>query len=98
MLHFLIMLSYMAFTSYLFVYYYKDANPIGVGAQQWLFVIGHIIVTCIVAVVQMIKVKRERRAGQTLLIGLIAIVFWMTLYSIFFEPKLWDYMWKLRGQ
>jgi hypothetical protein len=92
------MLSYIAFTEYLFVYYYKDGSPIGVGVQQWLFVIGHIVVTCIVAVIQMINVKRERRAGQTLLIGLIAIAFWLTVYIVFFDAIILDYMWSLKGK
>ena len=93
-LHLVIALLYMGIASYGFVVA-KDHNPIGVGLQQWLFILLHLLITTTVMAFLWAKNTNKRVGRNKFLLNIGAIVLWIGIMLIF-SNAIWRWLWSFR--
>jgi len=93
-LHLIIVLLYLGITSYAFVVA-KDHNPIGVGLQQWLCILLHLLITITVMAMLWAKNTNKRAGRNKFLLNIGAIVLWIGI-TLVFSNAIWHWLWSLR--
>jgi len=93
-LHLCIALLYLGITSFEFVVR-KDPNPVGVGLQQWLCIVLHILATVTIMAILWTRNTNKRAGRNKFMLNIGAIVLWVGILLIF-SNAIWNWLWSLR--
>lgn len=94
-LHLAIALIYLGLTSYEFVIL-NEANPIGIGIQQWLLIFAHFGITAFVWAF-IIKASTDKRLARKKFGIQTLIIFLIVVLNLSLGDPIWTWLWSLRG-
>ncbi len=89
-LQFLIILTFLSITNYLFINY-KPSDPVGTGLQQAALTLLDFIITLIICVFLIVKAKNKKEGLLTLAVNIFSIFFWIIIY-VLVEDKISNYL------
>jgi hypothetical protein len=92
--HILIATVYFGVTGYMFIHS-KAPNPIGIGLQQWVCMILHLIITTVVMLLLSSKAI-DKKIARTKIIANLIVVLLIIIVSAVLSNTFWHWLWELR--